>query len=169
VVIINPNGVVFDGDSTVDAVSQLVSTADTSTHSWMGEGVIQLDKPGDKEAAVVLSGSIKVAAEGMVGVVAPKVVHTGVIEAKLGKVQMSGAEVATIDLYGDGILEIAVGDAISPSVINSGAILAAGGRIDLSVAAGQELVQGLILVKGAMDVSGVEVGNGGEIIVLIQT
>ena len=67
----------------------------------------------DPRAAVVNHGRITVAQKGFAALVAPGVANSGVIQAKLGKVVLAGAETYTVDFYGDGLIKFDVGSKVA--------------------------------------------------------
>lgn len=150
VIIANPNGVVFTKDAQVDVNGLVATTSDISNRDFMA-GKMNFNKPGKPDAAIINEGRITAREAGLVGLVAPNVLNHGVIEAKLGKVQLASGDAMTVDLYGDGLVEIKVSDAVKSQLVsNAGHIAADGGTIALSAAAGGEIVNSLILAGGEM-------------------
>ena len=162
-ILINQNGVVFGSGARVDVNGLVATTANISNDKFMNSsGRLQFDQAGKNPNAVIRNdGTITAAEAGLVGLVAPNVVNTGVITAKLGHVALAAGDTATLDLYGDGLLEIAASDKLTRTVVeNSGAIAASGGRIALTAAAGRNLVDGLISNSGALSAQTVSNKNG---------
>src|SRR5260370_16327880 len=90
---------------------------------------------------------------GFAALVAPGVRNTGTITATLGTVALVSGNGFTLDLYGDKLITLAVGDQIASKVIdvstgkplkslasNEGKIRANGGRVNLPAAAPSTLV-----------------------------
>src|SRR5690606_3303722 len=103
---------------------------------------------------IVNNGSITVAEGGLAAFVAPSVRNNGVINAKAGTVALASGDQATIDLYGDGLVEIAVEGELENAIIeNTGVIQASGGTVALTVAAAKEAVDSVINMDGVVDVS----------------
>ena len=50
---------------------------------------------------------------GLVGSVAPQVENSGLIMVRLGKVSLASGDTFTLDLAGDGILNVQVSDAVA--------------------------------------------------------
>ena len=72
---------------------------------------------------------------GLAALVAPQVANSGVITARLGHVVLAGAQTATLDLYGDGLLSLDVTNQVTQApagatalVTNTGVIIANGGN-----------------------------------------
>ena len=164
VILINPNGVFFSKTATVDVNGLVASTANIDNQKFM-DGSLAFDKPGNPNAAIVNEGSITAKEAGLVGLVAPNVSNSGIITAKLGRVHLASGDTATIDLYGDGLMEVKASNALTSQIVaNSGQINAAGGTIALTAAAGRETVNSVVYVTGELQAPSVGVKNGKIII-----
>jgi filamentous hemagglutinin family protein len=160
IVIVNPNGVLFGGGSVVDVNGLIATTADIDNQRFM-DGSLTFDKPGNASGAIVNNGTITAKEAGLVGLVAPNVVNNGVITAKMGRVQLASGDTATVDLYGDGLMDVAVTDAVKPQLVaNTGVIDAQGGKIAMTAAAGGTIVNSLIVVEGELKAPAVAEKNG---------
>jgi len=160
IVIVNPNGVLFGRGSKVDVNGLIATTADIRNRDFM-KGRLNFSRPGNPGASVVNEGAITAKQAGLVGLVAPNVANSGVITAELGHVQLSSGDTVTVDLYGDKLMEVAVsGQVNSQLVSNSGVISAAGGRIALTAAAGNDIVNSLITVRGELKAPAIGRKNG---------
>lgn len=164
VILINPNGVFFEGSSRVDVNSLIVTTADINNDAFMA-GKLAFSKPGTPDAAIINKGQITAKEAGLVGLVAPHVENKGVITAKLGKVELAAADTFGVDLYGDGLYNIGISDAVTSQLVdNSGYISAEGGTIALTAAQGREIVDSLITVSGELNAPTIA-QKGGKIII----
>ena len=164
VILINPNGVFFSKTATVDVNGLVASTANIDNQKFM-DGSLAFDKPGNPNAAIVNEGRITAKEAGLVGLVAPNVANSGIITAKLGRVHLASGDTATIDLYGDGLMEVKASDALTSQIVaNSGSIVAEGGTIALTAAAGRETVNSVVHVTGELHAPSVGVKNGKIII-----
>ncbi|MCH2548149.1 MAG: filamentous hemagglutinin N-terminal domain-containing protein [Alphaproteobacteria bacterium] len=164
VMLVNPNGVFFGADSQVDVNGLLATTADISNRDFMN-GKLDFNIPGNPNAEVVNVGTITAKEAGLVGLVAPHVANHGVINARLGKVQLASGDTLSVDLYGDGLLEVAVSDAVKTQLVNNtGTINAEGGTIALTAAAGKDIVDSLIAVRGELNAPTVSQHEGKIII-----
>jgi filamentous hemagglutinin family protein len=151
IVLINPNGVFFGKGSTVDVNGILATTSDVSNSNVMAGGKLNFTPGTNPNAAVVNQGTITAQDAGLVGLVAPNVLNSGIITAKLGKVQMSSGDSFALDFFGDGLMQIAVSDAVKQQIVqNTGTINADGGTIKLTAAAGRQIVNSLIDVEGEL-------------------
>ncbi|MBU3656098.1 MAG: filamentous hemagglutinin N-terminal domain-containing protein, partial [Alphaproteobacteria bacterium] len=165
VVLINPNGVFFGRDSQVDVNGLIATTADVDNNQVMQGGKLHFTKPGKPTATITNQGTITAKQAGLVGLVAPNVENDGVIAARLGKVQLGSGDQMTVDLYGDGLMELAVSDDVKSQLVkNSGTISAEGGTIALTAAAGRQIVNSLVQIEGELTAPTVAEHNGKIII-----
>ncbi len=171
IVITNPAGVVFVRGSEVNAASVLVSAPGITNRNFMA-GRMQFDispKPG---ARIVNAGQITVKSAGLAALVAPEVVNSGVITAKLGHVILAGGAAAeTLDLYGDGLVSLDVtpeahatrlanGAAATALTTNTGTIIASGGTVELTASQVDGLVQNLVDAGGTIAADSVGTHSG---------
>ena len=165
IVIVNQNGVMFGAGAKVDVNGLIATTADIDNDKFMADGPLKFNKPGNPNASIVNSGQITAKDAGLVGFVAPNVENFGVIQAKLGRVQLASGDTATVDLYGDGLMQVSVSDAVKSQLVsNTGVLNADGGKVALTAAAGKEIVNSLIRANGSLQAQTVGVQNG-EIII----
>lgn len=164
-ILINQNGVMFGNGAKVDVNGLVVSTADTTNNNFMNNKIFTLDSAGDADAFIINNGQITAKEAGLVGFVAPNVVNQGIITATLGKVQLASGDTATLDMYGDGLMQVAVSDAVKSQLVsNTGSIQANGGKIALTAAAGKAIVNSLINAQGSLQAQSVGMKNG-EIVI----
>ena len=166
IVIINQNGVLFGATARIDVNGLIVTTADIDNAAFMNSnGTLSFNKPGDPNATITNNGMITAGEAGLVGLVAPNVINNGLISAKLGRVQLASGDTATVDLYGDGLIEVAVSDAVGSQLVrNTGTLTADGGRVALTAAAGSHIVNSLIENTGTLQAQTVGMKNG-EIVI----
>ena len=175
IVLVNPAGVLFAKGAQVQAQSVVVSAAGISNQNFMA-GRMVFDQPARPDAAVVNQGRVTVKQTGLAALVAPRVENDGVISARLGHVVLGGAETATLDLYGDGLLSIDVtgqikrapvdkdGKVATALVTNTGTVLADGGTVLLTASAVDGVVQTLVTAGGTISAPSVG-GQTGRIAV----
>ncbi len=160
VIIINPSGVMFGQGSQVDVNGLVATSSDISNTNFMS-GNLQFDTPGHANAKITNAGTITAKDAGLVGLVAPQVSNSGTITAKLGRVQLASGDRFTADLYGDGLMNVTLSDAVTAQIVNnSGSIEAAGGTIELTAAAGAQVVNSLVNVTGELSAPAVGLKNG---------
>ena len=153
-VLINPNGVVFGGTAEISTGGLVATTHDIDNARFMA-GQYVFDRPGAADGAIVNEGAITAADAGLVAFVAPSVRNAGTIAARLGTIEMAGANGFTLDFHGDRLISFPV-DAellVAPGgagalVENHGALLAEGGTIILSARAARGIVENVINTDG---------------------
>ncbi len=149
IVIVNQNGVVFGRGAQVDVNSLIATTSDIRNDQFMAGGKLVFDKPGNPNAQIINEGTITAKDAGLVGLVAPRVENRGVITARLGRVHLASGDTATVDFYGDGLLEVAVSDHVSKQLVrNTGVINADGGLVAMTAAAGKNIVDSVVTSQG---------------------
>ncbi len=181
-VLINQSGVVFGQGAQVNAESVVVSTSNISDKDFMA-GHLNFTGAPNPGAKIINEGHITAREAGLVGLVAPQVINSGVITAKLGQVVLAGATAFTLDLYGDRLISLDVtqavrsvdvgGKKVVALVTNSGVIVADGGRITLTAQDADALVTQLINAGGTIraDTVGSHTGSiavqgiGGDIMI----
>ena len=165
-IVVNPNGVWFGSGARVDVNSLIATTAGISNDAFMNSaGKLVFDQPGNPNAGIVNDGLITAKEAGLVGLVAPNVVNNGIIVAKLGRVHLASGDTATVDLYGDGLMDVAVSDAVTSQLVeNNGIIAAEGGTIAMTAAAGKDIVNSLVKVSGELHAPSIKQKNGKIII-----
>ncbi|HTY66930.1 MAG TPA: filamentous hemagglutinin N-terminal domain-containing protein, partial [Alphaproteobacteria bacterium] len=178
VVVANPNGVWFGPGSHVDVAGLVATTATMSPASvsgFMAGGKLNFDTAGSPTASVVNDGTITIGSAGLAAFVAPGVANNGIIQARLGKVQLASGNTYTLDLNGDGLVQLAVSDKVlqqamgpdgkplSAAVVNSGQILADGGSVYLTANVAKNVVNNVIDMSGVIEARAATVA-GGDII-----
>ncbi len=162
VILINPNGIVFGRTSQVNVNSLIVSASDVDDNAFMMQSRPVFNKPGSSNALILNQGQITAAQAGLVGLIAPQVQNSGIITARLGKVQLASGDTFTLDLAGDGITSVAVTGALQQQLIaNSGTINADGGTIEITAAAARGVVDSLITNSGTLQANtvGQQIGS----------
>jgi filamentous hemagglutinin family protein len=181
IVLINQAGVMFAGGAQVNVESLIASTANVANpQAFMAGGKIAFDQAGaNPNARVVNDGTITVRDGGLVALLGPSAANNGVINARLGRVTVGGAETFTVDLNGDGLVNFAVGKPVSQTprdadgkalalASNTGTINADGGVVAITASAARDVVNGVVNVQGRINArsvtneGGVIVFGGGE-------
>jgi len=186
VFLVNPNGILIGNGASINAGSFVASTANIATSAFMRDataasGRYAFDElaGGARTATIVNAGNITVAEGGMVALVAPGVRNSGTITARLGTIELASATHFTLDLFGDDLVRLAVGDSIASGLVDSsgvaltsqvsaaGQLLADGGRIVLlSVPAAAGVVNDSINLSGIARARSAGVNQRGEISLL---
>ncbi len=144
VVILDRNGVMFSKSAVVDVGGLVVSTGKIKNKDFLnGKGEIKLTNFADGE--VINAGSITVADAGLAAFVAPRVRNDGLIVARKGTVLLGNAKSVTLDLYGDGLIEVETKGKFRNELIeNTGKIDIEGGRVFLTAALVDKVVKNLV-------------------------
>ncbi len=166
IILTNRSGVVFSRGAQVDAQSVIVSAAGIAQQDFMA-GHMAFDQPARPGARVTNAGTITVREAGLAALVAPQVRNSGTINARLGHVVLAGAEAATLDLYGDGLVAVDVTRQVGTApghghalVTNTGTITADGGTVQLTAAAADGVVQTLVDAGGSISAATVGARTG---------
>ena len=163
--LVNPNGVAFGPNAVVDVNGLLATTADIANDAFMA-GRFDFATPSPVAgASVVNQGRISVGEKGLAALVAPRVRNDGAIVGQYAQVVLAGAETFAIDLAGDGLLNFAAGQPVSPSgdqplVANAGRIDAPGGAVLLSAHAADAVVDNVITMDGVIEARTAHLSGG---------
>jgi len=117
VFVINRDGILFGPNAVVNTAGFLATTHDIKNSDFMA-GRYNFNIPGRPDASIVNQGRITATSGGFAALVAPGVRNTGTITATLGTVALVSGNGFTLDLYGDKLITLAVGDQIASKVID---------------------------------------------------
>jgi filamentous hemagglutinin family protein len=160
ITIVNPNGVFFSRGSTVDVAGLTATSAGISNANFMA-GRVQHNVAGNANAKIINEGNITVRDAGLAAFVAPGVENNGTITARLGKVKLAAGETFTLDMAGDGLMQVAVSaDNLRTQVANSGMISADGGSVMLTTTAARNVVDSLITNTGVIEAKSIGSAEG---------
>ena len=163
VIVVNQNGVIFGKDAQVDVGALVVSTADIDNSDYLA-GDYRFDQAAPPDSQIVNEGTITIRDAGVAAFVAPSAINDGVIVAKQGRVLIAGTQTATLDLYGDGLVEIAMTDeAAMPLAMNTGTISAQGGSIVITAAEAKGVVDSVVMNRGVVHANRVTQSDDGTI------
>ncbi|MCD8494207.1 MAG: LamG domain-containing protein [Alphaproteobacteria bacterium] len=127
-------------------------------------GNLAFNRPGNNDAAIVNAGTITAAEAGLVTLVAPRVDNRGIITARLGKVQLAAADTFTLDLAGDGLIQVGISDEDAAKIArNAGYISAEGGLVALTATQARNIVDSLVENSGIIEAASLT-RQGGKIV-----
>jgi len=167
VYLVNPNGIAITPSGTVNVgggfVASTLGIRDrdflSGKRTFTGNG---------RSAAVSNAGSINVGRGGFAALLGGTVSNEGRINVPLGKVGLGSGESITLDLAGDGFMQVAVPTAATTNgrkalVDVSGRISAAGGSIELKAATVKQAIRDAVNVSGTLSARSVS-GHSGAIV-----
>ncbi|MEM1431674.1 MAG: MBG domain-containing protein, partial [Pseudomonadota bacterium] len=163
VYLVNPRGVVVGPTGRVDAQGFVASSLQIEDDDFMA-GRLRFNGNG-ASAAVENHGAITVGAGGMAALLGGKVSNTGTIVAPLGRIGFGSGEQATLDLSGDGFLQIAVpsGSDGETLIEQAGRVSADGGLIEMRAATAREAARRVVNLSGVTEARSVS-GRDGRIV-----
>ncbi len=166
VFLVNPNGIAITPTGTVQVGGGFVaSTLEIRNDDFMA-GRLSFSARDGTIGRVANAGTVQVATGGFVALLGDQVSNEGQISAPLGRVALGAGTQATLDLNGDGFLQIGwTGGprAADSGVFVSGSVQAVGGRIELKAADVRAALRSVVNVSGSLVATSVS-GRDGAIV-----
>lgn len=157
VFLVNPNGVLFGNSASVNVGGMVASTLNISNADFMAG---KYNFTGNSTASVQNAGSIH-ADGGYIALLGANVSNAGVLSAQLGTVALAAGNVITLDVAGDGLLNIAIDEGVMNGLVeNGGLIQADGGRVLLSTQAAGSLLQTVVNNTGIIQAQTIQNKDG---------
>ena len=158
--VIGKNLIIVGETGVVNANTVTFATGVDNAEQFMADGRSEVSNSGKGE--IIIEGSVN--ADDFAGFFAPTVKNSGVINAKMGKIDIGASEKVTLDLYGDGLVEVAVDGELADGLIeNTGTIQANGGNVMITADVAKKAVENVINLGGVVDVSSATM-EGGKIV-----
>jgi filamentous hemagglutinin family protein len=158
VFLVNPNGILITPTGSVKAAGFVASTLDLGDSAFMNGEITVSGRGG----SVVNQGIISIVKGGFAALIGGKVDNSGLILAPLGKVALDAGTRATLDLEGDGFLQVAL-PASDSGVAMSGRIVADGGAVVISAAQAVDAARSTVNLSGVIEAKGFE-SKGGTVV-----
>lgn len=157
VFLINPNGILFGLGAQVNVSGLVASTHNLTDNDFMAG---RYHFAGNSSATVVNQGSIN-ADGGYVALLGANVSNNGTIVARLGTIALAAGNAMTLDVAGDGLLNVTVNQgAVNALVENGGLIQADGGQVLLTAKSAGALLQSAVNNTGVIRAQTLENRNG---------
>ena len=164
VFLVNPNGISITSSGAISAPGFVASSLDIADDDFMA-GRLKFTGNGSS-ADVTNEGTIVSGRGGFAALLGGSVTNAGTLSTELGRVGLGSGEAITLDLEGDGFMQVAVPSAGKSGalVTNSGRIRATGGRVELRAATARDVVRNVVNMTGS--ISARSVGTRGGAIVI---
>lgn len=164
VYLVNPNGIAITKSGVVRAGAFVASSLGIGDDDFVAGK--RTFRGNGASAAVTNKGAIAIGRGGYAALIGGEVENAGRVSVPLGKVGLGAGERATLDVSGDGFLQVAVPSGTSREgalIRQSGRIRAQGGRIEMRAATAREAARHAINLSGVVEARSVS-GRSGAIV-----
>lgn len=168
VFVINPNGVLFGKNSSVDVGGLVASTANVTDEDMrnftQGKGDLGLQIAAGREASVINAGTIK-AEGGLVALHATNVENTGAIANEGGQTVLAAAKNLNLAADTAGKLNFTVnGSLANAKALNSGTLQNDGGYLVMTAKSAGDLMSTVVNNTGVIEAKTLHANDKGEIL-----
>lgn len=168
VFVINPNGVLFGKNSSVDVGGLVASTANVTDEDMrnftQGKGDLGLQIAAGREASVINAGTIK-AEGGLVALHATTVENTGTIANEGGTTALAAAKNLNIAADTAGKLNFTInGSLANAKALNSGMLQSDGGYIVMTAKSAGDVMSTVVNNTGIIEAKTLHTNDKGEIL-----
>ncbi|MBF0095940.1 MAG: filamentous hemagglutinin N-terminal domain-containing protein [Magnetococcales bacterium] len=163
VVLVNPNGIVFQGSARVELGSLLATSHWISKEDFEADRMHFVSPSSAAEAKVINHGVINAAEGGTVLLAAPYVENSGVIQAHLGHVALAASDNVTVRFEGSKLgYDVPANSKMGKALqaVNNGTLQANGGTVLMSTSAKEEIMNSVVSMGGRIEAKAVDVRNG---------
>lgn len=142
VFLVNPNGIYFGKDATVNVGSLIASTLNISDHNFLNERYTFFLEDKNKHAEIRNEGFLSASFEGAIVLIAQTVRNLGTIQVDHGSVAIASGELVTLDFLGDGLLNFSVEGNLKEVLIEQlGRINAEQGLVSMKTQVAKKAIQ----------------------------
>ena len=157
VFLVNPNGILFAKDAQVNVGGLVASTLGITDANFMA-GTYKFSGSSAKE--IINQGTIA-ADGGYVALLGANVSNQGIITAQLGTVVLAAGSAVTLDVAGDGLLNVTIDQgAVNALVRNGGLIKANGGQVVMTARGAGQLIKTVVNNTGVIEAQSIDARNG---------
>jgi len=155
--LVNPNGVLFGKGAQVNVGGLVTSTLGITDDNFMAANY---KFTGSSDSPILNQGAIH-ADGGYVALLGANVSNESVITAKLGSVTLAAGRTITLDVAGNGLLNVTIDQAAVKALIqNGGLIQADGGQVLMTARAASELLKSAVNNTGVIEAQNVDMRSG---------
>ena len=166
VFLLNPNGVLFSKDATVNVGGLVASTLNISDENFQA-GNYTFE--GNSQNSVLNMGTITTNNGGYVAMMGKTVKNEGTIVATMGNVQLAGGDKISLNLNGNSLVKLTIDEGTFNALVeNKGIIKADGGQVYLTTQALNTILDGMVNNSGIIEASSLT-SLGGKIALLGDT
>ncbi|MBU3694661.1 MAG: filamentous hemagglutinin N-terminal domain-containing protein, partial [Rhodocyclaceae bacterium] len=164
--LLNPNGVFIGAGGQVSSRGFLATTSSISNDDFMA-GSYSFTRAAKPGGVIVNQGQINALLGGYAVLAGEAVRNHGVVSAELGQVVLAGGRAFAMDLQGDRLISFQVTQPVETLsadgqavVLNTGSLIAKGGRVTLTARAAEDVVTSVINTGGLLQATSVRNENG---------
>jgi len=160
VFLVNAAGILFAPGSSVNVGGLVASTLDISNADFAA-GNLRFSNNSGATGQVLNQGTLTASEGGYVALIGPQVGNEGAISAQRGTVALGAGNSVTLDMHGDGLLNLQVdGTALAALASNSGTIQADGGLVVMAARAGGDPLATVLNNSGTVQARSLTNKNG---------